>query len=555
MSSTLDPASFPWMQALSPDIRNRLGAALANLPENPAACVEFWCDLARLLGEQEILGGACDCLTEALRIAPNPTLHGELIEKLAQVEAPGSARLIAEISGFTQRYGENGAVLFTLASHLFAMGQPSAAKAAMARAVLADRGQVAAMRAHPDPAFHLASLPALAGIDLPTWRIARKSAWLGSASPTLSKLSQQLISAQLDLHRLNWEDGSTPRPQGFQRAKAPAGYALGKQRRVLMLLSRYVMCHPDYIETDITKHLVHGSQALGLNCKWFEADEVLYGTSPNNTPNNLSKKLESLSALIHYFDPEIILFDANFIPGEKTIDGSFFEPFRKHGGKVVGFFCDSSDLTPDPTTHWIKHIDLAISLNRQSSHEFTNPGWEKFLYWPGVPTHEAFFSPHAPKAPGLHYIGSASRNRLDWLQAAATFDFPLNAKLHRREKTVAPDFSNYLKFLCGAQMVFNTGYAHPSMSCMTFRIFEVIYAQSHLFEEVDSDIGDYFVPFIHYIPYANIHELVQLAQFFILHPDKAAQIAADANVWLRSQISFVDFWNAVGYRLGIASGD
>ena len=102
MSSTLDPASFPWMQALSPDIRNRLGAALANLPENPAACVEFWCDLARLLGEQEILGGACDCLAEALRIAPNPTLHGELIQKLAQVEAPGSARLIAEISGFIQ---------------------------------------------------------------------------------------------------------------------------------------------------------------------------------------------------------------------------------------------------------------------------------------------------------------------------------------------------------------------------------------------------------------------------------------------------------------------
>jgi len=126
--------------------------------------------------------------------------------------------------------------------------------------------------------------------------------------------------------------------------------------------------------------------------------------------------------------------------------------------------------------------------------------------------------------------------------------------MHGREKSKAPDFAGYLKFLTDALMVFNTGYMHPTMSCVTFRVFEAINAQALLFEEVDSDINDFFVPFVHYIPYSNIHELVQLAQFFIVHPDKAASIAQAAHAWLRSQITFADFWNAVSYRLGFPPG-
>jgi len=89
--------------------------------------------------------------------------------------------------------------------------------------------------------------------------------------------------------------------------------------------------------------------------------------------------------------------------------------------RSVGFFCDSSDFFSGPTKTWIKHIDLAISLNRQCSHEWSHPGWEKFLDWPSVPVHEKFFEPPKTKAVGLHYIGSASRNRGDWLKGGIPF--------------------------------------------------------------------------------------------------------------------------------------
>jgi len=135
----------------------------------------------------------------------------------------------------------------------------------------------------------------------------------------------------------------------------------------------------------------------------------------------------------------------------------------------------------------------------------------------------SFFETPRTKEIGLHYIGSATRNRGDWLRAASMLGIPMKAIMHGREKATAPDFEGYLKFLTDALMIFNTGHMYPTMSCVTGRVFEAIYAQALLFEEVESDINDFFVPFVHYIPYSNIHELVQLAQFFILHPDQRCQ--------------------------------
>jgi len=158
------------------------------------------------------------------KLAPDASRYRTLIEKFAKVEPSGSKRLLDLIGDYTDQFGDNGAVLFVLSTQLFAMGQVSASKAALARALLADPDQLAAVQAYPDPDFRLATFPALVGTDLALWRIGRKSPWLGTASTKLSPESEWLIAAQLDLHDAKWRDGRTPRPDGFQREKAPAGY-------------------------------------------------------------------------------------------------------------------------------------------------------------------------------------------------------------------------------------------------------------------------------------------------------------------------------------------
>jgi len=309
MADSFDHARFPWIASLTQDVGRTVSAALSKMPAAPQMQVTIWRYLAQLLAGHGMIEAECECLAEMLKLEPDETHHRALIEKLASVVPARSDRLLAQIADYTDQYGDNGAVLFILALQLFAKGQTSASKAALARALLADPAQMAAIQAHPDPGFCLATFPALVGTDLALWRIGRKSPWLGTAATTLSPVSERLIATQLDLHNAMWRDGQTPRPDGFQREKAPSGYEISKDRRILMLLTRHVNCHPDFIETDLTQQLTGGSRGMGLNFRVFDADEILYGTSPNYSPDNLRHQLNLLSALINDFDPEIILFD------------------------------------------------------------------------------------------------------------------------------------------------------------------------------------------------------------------------------------------------------
>ena len=58
-------------------------------------------------------------------------------------------------------------------------------------------------------------------------------------------------------------------------------------------------------------------------------------------------------------------------------------------------------------------------------------------------------------------------------------------------------------------------------------------------------LREFFVPYVHYAPYATAPEMAETALFLIDNPDIAEAIAANALDWYQAHYSGPRFWDAV----------
>jgi len=57
-------------------------------------------------------------------------------------------------------------------------------------------------------------------------------------------------------------------------------------------------------------------------------------------------------------------------------------------------------------------------------------------------------------------------------------------------------------------MILNTGVISANHHIVTLRVFEITYAHALLLDEVGSEIDRLYVPYVHYLPFANVHQAV-----------------------------------------------
>lgn len=91
-------------------------------------------------------------------------------------------------------------------------------------------------------------------------------------------------------------------------------------------------------------------------------------------------------------------------------------------------------------------------------------------------------------------------------------------------------------------MVFSNGIISNNLRIVTARVFETIWSGALLFEESGSDADKFLVPFVHYVPFANAHQLVAFAQFFGKHEDRRRAIADRGKAHLDTHFAPDIFW-------------
>ncbi len=251
--------------------------------------------------------------------------------------------------------------------------------------------------------------------------------------------------------------------------------------------------------------------------------------------------------------PDIVLMDGNFMGHPGTIEPAFFSNRAQRGLKLVVTIPDLYDRKANVFDYWAGEADLLVYLNRRTSHVESSPFADKALYWPGLPFEAEMFAPlvDGEKAIDLCMIGSLNRGREYYAKLMEGLGFPGFYLIHDRSSGQALSVEDYRRRMAQSKMIFNNGVISTNQRIVTARVFEIIYSGAVLLEESGSDLDGLYLPWVHYLPFANIHQFAALCQYMQRHDDQRQAMTQRALAWTKTHFPGRYFWNSLLHRLGI----
>ena len=393
----------------------------------------------------------------------------------------------------------------------------------------------------------------------PSLEHLRHSSLLGPASTVSGPLEENIFAAILSANLQGWKSGEIPTPSRVSTYESDRSSLLTTSEQKALKLSIVMprfWPHND-METDLWINFSGSATHAGHVVSQFDIGDISYDDHVKR-PVNYSKILKSGVVALKEFllleRPDIVIFDGNFIPHGKSIDREMIREMKRDlGFKLCTIIGDLHDLQPQcRLDYWGKVSDLVVVGNSQTRHyaNFSNKG--KVLISPFIiPFDEHRFNRGTVRDIGLGFCGGKGRRRDDFLSFAEQCGIPTTTHFVDDKKYL--NEVEFRDFLTRSKITFSNGYVGTidgmPHSVITGRIAESILSGSLLVYESGSQIDDYFVPFVHYIPVDNIHDLVHSCRYLLNHEEKRAEMANEAYSFLTEHYSSKKFWNCVTQRL------
>ncbi len=375
---------------------------------------------------------------------------------------------------------------------------------------------------------------------------------LGRFRPSITPMQRATVRSLLDLHWQRWKSGETPAPRRASRysaARPLPGLGVG------VVTTQYINANPEYIDNDFSYHLPRSAAAAGLRARLVPADDISYDIPQKKWSEcDLARGLERLETFLRDERLAAVVFDGNFVPTQRTIRPEHWRRLKQqYGFKLVTILPDCYDGVPDFARHWHAVSDLICVFHRLSTALESMPDAHKVvLLAPTLPYHEPTFTPAAAKRDiGFSYVGSGTRGRHYFALAASLSGLPSHLNLHERRRDAAPNMEEYSAIFRRSKTTFNNGWVNERTHIVTGRLGEAVLAGTLVFQEVGAPVEDFLVPFVHYVPVANAHQMVAYCQYFLEDEARRSRIADGARSYWLQQYGSARFWATVLDRLGL----
>lgn len=396
------------------------------------------------------------------------------------------------------------------------------------RRVAAEAPHLAAViEASGDRRLMLAWLEARA-VDARSRQVFRECPILGPFAPELSAHAEATIVSLLEAGARGAELPAPP----------PSALAFGS--RVGLILPRFLRGDPAGLECDFFIHLPASARAAGATAEVFVADGILYDR-PGRDPGS---ELDRLEAWLATFRPDLVVFEANFLPTDTSLTPRHLARLqRQFGFRLVALIGDLHDCRPDFLGAWGDVADRVLAFHGLAAHldRFRRP--EKLIWLPSMPFDETLFeAKDVDKDIGLSLVGTNRRARLDYARALAFAGVEGVYRLHDRRPPEAPDTLDYAAILRRSKLVFNNGEEADGTAMITGRFTEAVLAGAVVIQEAGAPIERFYTPYRHFIPVANAHQAVAFAQFLLKYESWRLRIAKAALDHCRNHHSSRHAW-------------
>jgi hypothetical protein len=529
-----------WIMRIAPDKRGQAAPLLMRLIDQPV-----------LEDAHALLGLVID----------DAELGFDLIENCLGVLAPLDAalagvRLAMSIGQFDRAADfarsaihlapENGTAWFYLSAALCDQGQTGIAQMAMLRAIRSGYEHSGPWRAD---LFSL-MIQAL-GEDQPrVAEIMKPCPLFGRMQQTLDSRTAALIKTCLDTNLDRFDRGLLAPPTLIPAL--PDDLTI-KGQTILMVQNEFIHGSQANIRNDIADIYVDSAKHHGFRIiRSQAADQILHDPHLSRSPEVLRAGLARLDVEIEQVKPDIVMMDGNFLGHARTIEPAYFTARPSRGFKLVITIPDLYDRKPNVFDYWAGVADVVVHFNRRTSHVEASSHLAKALHWPGLPFEAHMFKPYAgaDKTIDLCMLGSLNRGREYYARLMQGLGFPGYYLIHDRSGGQALSVEDYRARFAQAKLIFNNGTITPNQRIVTGRVFEAIYSRAVLLEESGSDVEQLYHPWVHYLPFANIHQFAALCQFMQHHEDRRQAMAQRALAWTHTHFAGRFFWASLLARLG-----
>jgi len=383
---------------------------------------------------------------------------------------------------------------------------------------------------------------------------------LGTYQSTLSDKQDATVRDIFNQHWNSWEKNDTAVPK-FSNVLADLAVKCTVQNlRVLLLFPTHVNANPNFVSSTYASHSLSSLQACGYEVEMHDGDHLCFDLENLNSDwTDRKPTIEALAELENHlqaFQPEVVVLEGLFEGSPNSLNLETLNNLKNEFGfKVVVFIADAYPPIKNYGAYWAPIADLTVALSNVGYLEEIEglfKGGTKTLHSPCQGISDDLFAPRQVSERNIELLidGSRRRDRDFWCAYAVDGGLNVSATLTDRHKSRALSEREYYDRMGRAQLVINNGLVSPGLGIMTLRIFEAICSQTLLLQYAECPIEDYFQPFIHYVPFSNIHEMVCYSQFLLKHKDYRKRIVSEAFNWNSAHFSGQLFWQAIFSQVG-----
>lgn len=398
---------------------------------------------------------------------------------------------------------------------------------------------------------------------------ASRAAGSGAAgSEADAAAAPDALRRRLDEAWRAWRAGETPAPvfgrdgHGARHGACPGFSGI----RVLMVMRRYFNYTASSREHELFMMFRRTAAALGIDLRMVEGDALVmpYGHGWRRQAD----ALDATVAAINDMRPDIVIFDALC---EQVALGEVFGPEvckavlgdlkRRLGFRLVGFYPDA----------WTRNTRRALEAARgladgwwtSSTAVFDGePAFDRRHLNLPTPFDPSFYPDRGPEAEGARagarFFGSVAGynyTRSLWLRLMERKGTPcvFTASNHGAGPLGAEeDYQLYADALMGCRVSLNFSSRNLTTHITTGRVFETVLARALLLEEDNLATRNFFVPYVHYVPFRSAQELDAAVRLFLEDEPLRRRMVEEAGAWMARNYSPEAVWRTViGFALGL----
>jgi len=375
--------------------------------------------------------------------------------------------------------------------------------------------------------------------------------FLGGLAPrdggaiALSQSRSEELRALYKTRLEDWAIGRAPLPARSNVFDAPA-----HQAKVLLVAPEFIKSNADWVEYDVTVHL-GGTGAAHLSQFTVHYADAIHSEQAQliggRSEAELNTGIAALERAIEAHVPEVVFFEGSFIGGRQGIDAETMQDLKdRHGFKLATMVCDIYPPKENYAAYWATVSDLIVALNE---HEYLEAAraHTNVLVSPGVPINFAAMGSKPWRSRDISVFFNGARKSYRDMWCAFMAESVPGADLRFSDQSAAGSMAldDYLDHLSRSQIVLNNGLISARDHQLNFRIFETMASGAALLQQDFALLREFFVPYVHYAPFATAPEMAETAQFLINNPDIAEAIAANALAWYQAHYRGLKFWNGV----------